>query len=258
MANIQTNSPYIKDWLLPSVASGRTTYGWLDAKADLEFLNQKLTSVTREVSIFDAYHIKAVVESKNDFAAKTAQLLPYESVIIGSIGFTTDDGVELRKGDVVYKQADYSLSYIQGITGGVYYPSEIVKNSNNYVLSFNITSITPTKSETIAEKTGNTWSVDSPAEKIIFENITSTDNKAPYNIRLTDSDFTGNSHSYTFSAVLTTGVDPQPIYPIIKAYWNAQDNEELVINYALEYNSQTQEFTISNMEFFESFTVVIK
>lgn len=239
MANLNTSTPYIKDWLLPSTGIAAANYHLSNAKADIEFLNEKLSAVTRDLSVYDFYNINAIINTQNEYNAVINNLIPGQSAIIGAESLTAASGDIYNRGDIILKLPDYTLHHIAGIRGGIFYPSKIINDNNgNYTLTFSNTTQQPAENtEQSINAINNVWEANGASATIKFIGIQSTDNKSPYNIQQVP-----NNNQVTFPAV-------GDVRPIIKCY-NAS-KEEVYCDYAIEEPGEEEEensiYTISNL-----------
>lgn len=240
MANLNTSTPYIKDWLLPSTAvlnGSNTGYNVILAREDIEFLNNKLNAATRELSVYDFYNISVVIENRNNFNTIINNLIPGQAAIIGAESFTDATGESYSRGDIILKLPDYTLHHIAGIRGGLFYPSklELESNDNSYTLTFTNTILEPTDGESKISSNNNIWTVSSEEVKknITFKTIATNTTRSPYNVQGVPS-----NNIVTFHNV-NTNVDP-----IIKCYFN--NMEEIYCTYNI--NKDGHDYSLLDAE----------
>lgn len=235
MANLNTSTPYIKDWLLPSTGIAAANYHLSDAKTDIEFLNEKLSAVTRDLSVYDFYNINAIINTQNEYNTIINNLIPGQSAIIGAETLTAASGDIYNRGDIILKLQDYTLHHIAGVRGGIFYPQEIKYDdeTGNYTLTFaNTTQQPAVGSQEIEKDNTNTWTTNGASDSISFKDITTTSNESPYNIQQAPD----NNYQVIFNAFGT-------IRPIIKCYNDSK--EEVYCDYTLTLtNSQ---YTLSSL-----------
>lgn len=233
-------TPYIKDWLLPS--DGQEQYNWQWAKQDLEFLNAKLTAVTRDVSVYDFYNITTIIQDINEYDIKVNNLLPGQSAIVGAESITTSEGV-LTRGDIVFKLQDYSLQIVKGVRGGVFYPSKIEQpdeNVANYILTFTNTSVTPADGATELRVGGA--ELLTPMKEIDIKGLAITGNTHYYNAIKTN-----NNGQINFDRISQSA-------PVIK--WYTSNNEEIYWDYTLTENISSNKYIITDIPSCISYAVI--
>lgn len=239
MSNLNSTTPYIKDWLLPS--SGQTKYNWQWAKQDLEFLNAKLTAVTRDVSVYDFYNITTVIQDINEYDIKVNNLLPGQSAIIGAESITTSEAV-LSRGDIIFKLQDYSLQIVRGVRGGVFYPSKIEQRNGSYTLKFTNTSITP--EDGTAELTVDGAELLTPMKEIDITGLTTTSNAHYYNAQIMVPSI---NRQISFNQISQS-------VPVIK--WYTSNSEEIYWDYALTADVGSNQYIIENIPSCISYAVI--
>ena len=235
MANLNQNTPYIKDWLLPSKNISIQDYNIQYAKQDIEFLNNKLSAVTRDLTVYDFYNINAVIENKNEFDSIINQLIPGQSAIMGAESFTDANGESYSRGDIILKLSDYTLHHIIGVRGGTFYPAVLTKTVSGYTLQFSNTTLIPDEGETSVSASDNTWTVPAGSIKkhIIFNNVSTNTVTSPYSVQGAPT-----SGSIDFTGVNTS------VKPIIKCYNN--NMEEIYCTYTVDM-SVSGTLSISNL-----------
>lgn len=239
MSNLNSTTPYIKDWLLPS--SGQTKYNWQWAKQDLEFLNAKLTAVTRDVSVYDFYNITTVIQDINEYDIKVNNLLPGQSAIIGAESITTSEAI-LSRGDIIFKLQDYSLQIVRGVRGGVFYPSKIQQTNGNYTLKFTNTSITP-EDGTAKLRVGGAELL-TPMKEIYITGLTTTSNARYYNAKIMVPSI---NRQISFNQISQS-------VPVIK--WYTSNSEEIYWDYALTADVDSNQYIIENIPSCISYAVI--
>ena len=246
MANFEQ---YIKtsfqDYGLPSERhEGHTLYSGDCAKADIQYLYQKIKDFSRETTQWDLYKITQVVNNQDEFQAQVNSLPPYSSAIIAS-KFVSEDGDNYSQGDLVYKNLDGSVTHIQSERGGVFRPTSITKDANNYTISFQYISKEPTENatESVVESGGQWISTDTQKKQVEFKNLSVATPSSIYGIVKSKNEFSNNSFDFTKKSA----------FPIIKMYNSS--NEEIYADFNIVEN--TTSWIISNIPSIVE-TVVVK
>lgn len=234
MANFKQ---YIKtsfqDYGLPSDRhEGHTLYSGDCAKADIQYLYQKIKDFSRETTQWDLYKITQVVTNQEQFQAQVNSLPPYSSAIIAS-KFVSEDGDNYSQGDLVYKNLDGSITHIQSERGGVFRPTSIIKDSsNNYIISFQYISKEPTENaiESVVGSSGQWISTDTQKKQIEFKNLSVATPSSIYGMIINKKDFSidiDNYGSFDFTK--------KSAFPIIKMYNSS--NEEIYADFNIVENT---------------------
>ena len=116
-----------------------------DLKTLLNNLNEKLNSVTREVSFWDVYNITQVLLSDNDILSKLPLLNIGEGAIVNANMLSEGSEIHYR-GDLAYRKSDGQLIWIPAENKGIYTPS-ISLEGNQLKLTYSYSSDIPDQGE---------------------------------------------------------------------------------------------------------------
>lgn len=231
MANLKQ---YIKtsfqDYGLPSDGKGVDQH---TVREDINYLYQKVKDFSRDVTQWDLYKITQVITDQEKLQAQVNSLPPYSSAIIAG-RFVGDDGNVYSQGDLIYKKLDGTTQHIAAERGGVFRPSTITKDGNNYTILFQYLSKEPSE-DAVDQVSGNsgTWkSTDTNKQKIEFQNLIT---QAPNNIYGIVKTGTDLSSGITFTK--------EDAFPIIKLY--DQYNEEVYVDFTLSDSNGS--YTINSL-----------
>lgn len=114
-------------------------------KADLEFLSNKLETVRKTITSWDAYHISQVVTTEEELQAGLSSLMENSSLLVNIPLATQINNKTYVMGDIVYCDLNRNQHIINSIPNGFYYPSSIQTDpdSNNVILQWNYSTATP-------------------------------------------------------------------------------------------------------------------
>lgn len=242
IANIDYINPYVKNSQLPSlryyneIKSGAKTVGTPALfQQDLMFLNEKLEAVQKRLTFYDFYNIAAIVEDPSLLQTTINNLLPNTALIIN-----TNNAGNYNRGDIVFKTSTGDIQTIRAQSGGLYYPSQIIKEGNNYTLKYSYSASSPselTSNATVAPST-----VASLAKTITFKGLKDADQKEGIAYGVIKQ--RGEENWNSIKAVATPE-DNKLIWPVIKFFTNW--NEEVYFTYTLTPATKAGEkFTINN------------
>ena len=242
IANIDYINPYVKNSQLPSlryyneIQKGDKTVGTPALfQQDLMFLNEKLEAVQKRLTFYDFYNIAAIVEDPSLLQTTINNLLPNTALIIN-----TNNAGNYNRGDIVFKTSTGDIQTIRAQSGGLYYPSQIIKEGNNYTLKYSYSASSP--SEPTSDATVNPSTVAPLAKTITFKGL--TDASKSEGIAYGVIKQRGEENWNSIEAVATP-VDNKLIWPVIKFFtdWN----EEVYFTYTLTPATKAGEkFIINN------------
>lgn len=113
-------------------------------KADLEFLSNKLETVRKTITSWDAYHISQVATTEEELQAGLSSLMENSSLLVNIPTATQINNKTYAMGDIVYCDVNRNQHIINSIPNGFYYPSSIkTDGSNNVLLQWNYSTATP-------------------------------------------------------------------------------------------------------------------
>ena len=209
----------------------------------LNDLTQKINDVAKQISYFDVYNIVDTVVDKNLFTSQVNALTNNSSLVINTEPFYIND-VSYNTGDIILKNDKGQNIHIKAQTGGIYYPSKIVKDtdSNSFSIQYAYSAIQP-ESGSIANYGVDSDGLASPAEKITISGF-STDLNKNYVYGLWQAFGNGSFSVFTREDVT--------VKPYIKFYLISQDKngkivnmEEIYLDYSLNINEEKTTWTIS-------------
>lgn len=130
---------------LPSTQQPDTAYNATLLKQDLEFLSNKLESVRKTITSWDAYHISQVVTTEEELQTGLSSLMENSSLLVNIPSSTRIGDRTYAMGDIVYCDLNRNQHIINSLPNGFYYPSSIKTepNSNNITLQWNYSITTP-------------------------------------------------------------------------------------------------------------------
>lgn len=167
--------------ILPSILKGTTQYTSQDFRNDLDFLDRKLNQVHRDVNYWDIYKISAAVTDPNLFQSVWNSLTPNSALVINTSSITIGDQT-FNRGDIVLKSNDGSQIIVRAENGGIYYPSSLTVNGNEWTLGYSFTQgqiTTGTASVDVSDGL-STDAVASPYENINFTGIVNQSKQSIY------------------------------------------------------------------------------
>ena len=143
----------------------------------LNELNNKIDSVKKQITYLDVYNITDTITDKNTFNAKVNALMNNSSLVINTTPFFVNNKL-YKTGDIILKNNYGDIIHIKSQSGGIFYPSSVIKddNSNSYAIQYEFSESSPSEETCTAE-------VNTPAtlaKQITFTNLTSIDNNSNY------------------------------------------------------------------------------
>ena len=183
-----------------------------DIKSALNYINQKLNEITRQVSFWDIYNVTQVLLNDNDLTSKLAILNIGEAAIVNA-NVLTDGKENHYRGDIAYRKADGNLIWIPAENKGIYKPS-IRYHTNE-------------QGEGMLQVT-YTYQATTPEEGWTDTVYMNADTKAGYLFNVDTATFsevtpqtTPRTFSYSFDAIyVTKDGETFLLKPIIKFYMN--------------------------------------
>lgn len=215
--------------------------------SNIEFLQEKINSTTRNVSYWDLYKISTILSDPNRFQSAINDLLPYSSLVVNTRVFGKWD---CSPGDLIIKKNDGSVEKITAERGGIFWPQKITKDPNNYNYSFEFyySASAPTEEEKEVTASNNAWDASSSyAKKIVFKNLLGDSVGSPYNqYQIDDIQFT---NTLTAATRLNSSGQTVPIEPVVKCFCERNDEgvtkyEEVYCDLKIQYTTSSQQYTI--------------
>lgn len=199
-----------------------------DYKKALEDLQKDLAEVKKDITYLDVYNITEVCEDKTTFSSKANALAPNSAMVINTEPFFYNDDT-YNTGDIILKMANEDTIHIKAQTGGIFYPSAVIKNKDgvDYSIQFSYMPTDPKEPESSFEIVDDTVKDYVPADfakKITFEGF-----KVPS---------TEITNVYGYWGAFTTYKKFRKINsvkPYIKFYYISKNGSEEV---SLDYNLQ--------------------
>lgn len=239
---------YINDFLtssfLPSANISTDLYNWHNFRADLEFLNKKLSTLRKTITSWDTYHIAEVATNRNTLVNKLATLAPNTGLLINITPSIEISGVNYGQGDVVYCDFNGEKHHIKGASGGYYYPQDFttVDGANNtFKMVYRFASTLPTGG---SEEMG----ANATPHEIMEKQIKMSSGHSVYfgQYNLAKHGESGNAITKNF--IIDEDNNNVLIYPIIRIYIAADGGLEEVLYTKdwVNYNTTAKTFTITN------------
>ena len=201
--------------------------------SNINFLQEKITATTRELTYWDLYRISNILSDPNNFQGAVNDLLPYTSLVINT-KITGD--TDYSPGDIIIKNPDGSIEKITAERGGIFWPKIIQRSSQegnyNYSFEFAYSATPPTTTEKqYISNVDNTWDAsDKYSSSLIFQNLTGSSVGSPYN------QYQVNNISNTTPITAATRADgTTPIEPVVKFFIATQNDELGVTEYEEVY-----------------------
>lgn len=210
----------------------------------LNDLTQKINDVAKQISYFDVYNIVDTVVDKNLFTSQVNALTNNSSLVINTEPFYIN-GVSYNTGDIILKNNKGQDIHIKAQTGGIYYPSKIVKDttSNSFSIQYAYSATQPTLGSTTEYSVDDPDGITDPAEKITISGFSANLN-TNYVYGLWREFGNGSFSTFTRESVL--------VKPYIKFYLVSKDDngedidmEEIYLDYSLNINEEKTTWTIS-------------
>lgn len=120
--------------------------------ADLQYLDQKLTAISKDIQMLDILTITGSVSSYEEYLIKASFLVNGEGLSI------TNNFEEFNTGDIVYK-INNQLVHLTFTASGFYYPSQLKQDGLGYTFTYSYQENvdTPEGDETITKGTDGIW-----------------------------------------------------------------------------------------------------
>lgn len=234
---------YINDFLtssfLPSSGISTDLYNWQNFRADLEYLNNKLSTLRKTITSWDTYHIAEVATNRNTLINKLATLAPNTGLLVNISPAVEINGTNYGRGDVVYCDFNGEKHHIKGASGGYYYPQDFAPvgegATNTFKMVYRFASTLPSSGVGSMEANATPYET---MEKTV-------DVSAGHNVYF--GQYTINAGaSKELNLIYDGGI---VIYPLIRIYYKHSDGrlEEILYDKSwVSYNLTTKKFTITN------------
>lgn len=146
--------------------------------ADLQYLDQKLAAISKDIQVLDILTITNSASSYEEYLSKVSLLINGEGI---SIANSFED---FNTGDIVYK-INNQLVHLAFAASGWYYPSQIEKQETGYSLTFSYQQggDIPTGNTEVCENAEHKWIAQSGKAQYTFTNLSgiSASNIISYN-----------------------------------------------------------------------------
>ena len=211
-----------------------------DFAASLNWLNEKLDSVQKQVSYFDFYNITGAVSDYNLFSAQINSLPLNESLVVNTPPFYYN-GENYSPGDIIIKNSLGNIHHIKAQTGGVYYPKTLTKNGEIYVLQYAFSDSSPTLSSSTVDVPEDGSSVSAEfAEVMTYQGLKETQTTNIYG----EYGKLNKSGIFSFDAVYSTppgATQEEVVWPFIQFFITLDDAtplEQIFLDYNLELRNR--------------------
>lgn len=202
---MKNNVLSFKNFSLPSDAAGISpaSYNFQHLQTDFKFLNEKLSSISRDATQWDFLKIDFVLTDSSLLESAQYSLVPNTAFVVNCNSFEWK-GESYSRGDIVYKDINNMIYHIQAERGGMWYPSGVSKNGSTYTITFDsVQRINPGEKTLSIDE-----SLKEAYETISFTGIEADNGVDFYNRTVSFSTYTP---SYSFNII-------SGIHPIIKGY----------------------------------------
>lgn len=208
--------------------------------ADLNYLDQKLAAISKDIQVLDILTITGSVGSYEEYLEAVNLLVNGEGISITQSfeGFNT--------GDIVYK-INNQLTHLAFAASGFYYPSKITKDGEGYNITYSYQESvgTPSGNETIDNDGKGTWQTKNTNQATYtFSSLegVKTSGVVAYNEEIT------KSAPSTFKVLYRDLDEEHIIMPLIKAYHQTSDDieEQVECEFTLTLDKQNDKWTISD------------
>lgn len=236
---------YINDFLtssfLPSASIRTDLYNWQNFRADLEFLNTKLSTLRKTITSWDTYHISEVATNRNTLINKLATLTPNTGLLVNITPSVEINGVTYGQGDVVYCDFNGEKHHINGASGGYYYPQDFASvegATNTFKMVYRFASTLPSSG------TGSMGANATPYETMEKTISVSAGNGVYFGQQTLNAKGAAGS-SATTNFIEDGGV---LIYPFVRIYYQSANGLEEVLydDSWVSYNTSEKKFTVTN------------
>lgn len=221
--------------------------------ANISYLEQKIAATTKKITYWDLYKITSVLTDSNSFHSAINNLSPYSSLIVNTKGNTGKE--DYNPGDIFVKHNDGTYEHISAERGGIFYPSQIIKedetNNYNYTIKYSYQAAAPKEEKKESSLSGNTHTCEY-AKHMEYTNITGGLVGSPYNRVFKIGTDTLQPISLDFPTVRTYiegSEDPiweqLEIEPIVKCFTATNNQlEEVYCDIEIISNTSGKEYTI--------------
>lgn len=194
----------------------------------LSNLNDKIDSVKKQITYLDVYNITDTVTDKNTFNAKVNALMNNSSLVINTTPFFVNN-ILYKTGDIILKNNYGDIVHIKSQSGGIFYPSSVIKEGNNYTIQYEFSESSPSEETCTVE-------VNTPAtlaKQITFTNLTSIDNNKNY-VYGDWQRVSSNIFNIDIFKKDSTSIQPYIKFFISSDTENGSLAEEIVLDYKIE------------------------
>lgn len=182
---------------------------------NFEILAEKVQYAQRQMTAWDFLKITQIVNSTEEFPVKVKNLGLNTAAIVNCR--YSENMVTYAPGDIIYRNADYTLTHIPAERGGIFYPQKIKLQGNSYEITYAFIASNPVDGTSTATHTGNEWNVTNPKTKIQFTGLTASEDGTTYGVVI-------NGSPWAFAAQMID--NSSLVNPVFKSY---NSNKEEVI-----------------------------
>lgn len=220
--------------------------------ADLQYLDQKLAAISKDIQVLDVLTITSAVSSYEEY-------LNAVNLLVNGQGISIANSFEnFNTGDIVYK-INNQLAHLSFAASGYYYPSQLTKKDSGYTFTYSYQESigTPSGDETIIEKDGTWIAQETNKAQYIYKDLQAVDVKhvLTYDEYITPSkDQKENGITFEIKKY-KEGTEEKVIMPLIKMFHMVNNYQEQI---ECEFNLTKDDtnWTISGFPDFVSLVTV--
>ena len=241
----------------------------------LKDIDNKINTLKKRVSYFDAFHISdSVVEEKN-LDAQLSSLPVNQALVINTSPFIKQS-VVYSPGDILLKMSNGEIVHIPSQTGGVYYPRAIIPQYSDsskttisgYTVEYSYSGSSPidgseSNVDWEAKKDTEEGAVAEFSETIRFENLEKIDTGYIYGVWKTYDN--KDSKTFTFTAYqssVSENAIAWYVRPVVQFFLCKDEdntpNEQIFIDYQLTLNETASTWTVTVSERLKNLWIKVK
>ena len=244
----------------------------------LSNLEEKISSIRKDISYFDAYNITQGIFDKNQLSAAIAALPPGSALVVNFQDNYKLGGREYKTGDVVLRTINGEEVYISSQVGGTYYPYKLTKNDSdgNYKMTFKYIESKPAEGDIKIDDLkieGDTYIAETPTQTIEFPVQTAAEmlggaysreclfkfNSINNKVTPQGDELNTTPNQYEFPQSSVGDCLIQPLVRFIIKDDGDKMVEELELEYALSKNDEEEKWVIALTDYpYMDFWVVVK
>ena len=241
----------------------------------LKGINDKINTLKKRVSYFDAFHISDSVVDEKNLEAQLSSLPINQALVINTSPFIKQS-VVYSPGDILLKMSNGEIVHIPSQTGGVYYPRSVIPQYSDssktaisgYTVEYSYSGSSPVDgSESVVdwetEKDTEKGAVAEFASTIKFEKLEKINTGYIYGVWKTYDDGE-DSKTFTFTAYKSSIKDMTDWYvrPVVQFFLCKDEdntpNEQIFIDYQLTLNEAASTWTVTVAERLANLWIKVK